>query len=119
MSSTTFPSVTAGAVRFTNVSVTDDDNGPVTSFLDQSGQFGGVFKGQVLGTVDRIVWSNRSAGAIGPGSSLTLDFSYDVSNTNAANAITFIQQSFTVDSNQPAGTYYTSLIVTEQVYDLN
>ena len=108
-SSQTFPNASGFNLAFTTIAVSETDSGSVTPFI---GQISTVTLLPVAG--GEIEWAGFHTGVIAPGGSETLDFSYDVSSTNAADAITNLGLSMVPDSSVAAGV---SLTAVETVYD--
>ena len=108
-SSQTFPNVSGFNLAFTNIAVSETDSGSVTPFI---GQTSSAILLPVAG--GEIEWAGFHTGAIAPGGSETLDFSYDVTSTNAADAITNLGLSMVPDSAVAAGE---SLTAIETVYN--
>ena len=108
-SSQTFPNVSGFNLAFTNIAVSETDSGSVAPFI---GQTSSAILLPVAG--GEIEWAGFHTGAIAPGGSETLDFSYDVTSTNAADAITNLGLSMVPDSAVAAGE---SLTAIETVYN--
>ena len=108
-SSQTFPNASGYNLAFTSIAVTETDSGSVTPFVGQTTSV------DVLGAGGgEIDWAGFHTGAIAPGGSETLDFTYNVTSTNAADAITNLGLSMTPDSAVEAGE---SLTAIETVYN--
>ena len=113
-----FSDASYGGLTFSNISVSEDDVGTVNSFVDSSllsMRVSNVPSSRVS-TYQGPTWSSFSSGALAPGSSTTLTFSYDVSATTAGMGVNGLQQAFTVDTQTGAGI---SLVGVEYVYDAN
>ncbi|MGC8524868.1 MAG: SdrD B-like domain-containing protein, partial [Acidibrevibacterium sp.] len=108
-SSQTFPNVSGFNLAFTNIAVSEIDSGSVTPFI---GQTSSATLLPVAG--GEIEWAGFHTGAIAPGGSETLDFTYDVASTNAADAITNLGLSMVPDSTVAAGETLTAI---ETVYN--
>src|SRR4051812_22269447 len=95
----TLTNQTAGAVSFSNITVTEDDVGTVTApfLVTKSGTltYAGTVAGVVSGLQDQLTWSGADTGTSSSGSSMTLHISYDVTDTNPATLLTFIGQQIT------------------------
>jgi uncharacterized repeat protein (TIGR01451 family) len=108
-SSQSFPSASGFNLAFTAIAVTETDSGSVAPFI---GQTSSVDLLPVAG--GEIEWGGFHTGVIAPGGSETLDFTYDVTSTNSADAITNLGLSMIPDSAVAAGD---SLTAVETVYN--
>ena len=107
--SQTFPNASGFNLAFTNVAATETDSGSVTPFIGQTSSFDLLPVGGGM-----IEWAGFHTGVIAPGGSETLDFTYDVTSTNPADAITHLGLSMVPDSAVAAGV---SLTAVETVYN--
>ena len=101
--SQTFPNASGFNLAFTNVAATETDSGSVTPFIGQTSSFDLLPVGGGM-----IEWAGFHTGAIAPGGSETLDFTYDVTSTNPADAITRLGLSMVPDSAVATGVSLTA-----------
>ena len=112
----TFNNVTDSSLLFTNIGVYEADLGntadPSTSFITSAPEPLGVPGSLTLG----MQWTLFSARLSGANSQKTLDFSYDVTNTDANQLITSFNSLYNVDIFNGPGV---SMTAVERVYDMD
>jgi protocatechuate 3,4-dioxygenase beta subunit len=125
----TYSNLVAGSYTFQNLSVTETDVGTVSSFVADAGiGYDADIVPNGFSPYTGVEFGGFSSAALAPGSTTTLVFNYDVSNTNAALGINALQQGFTVDKAIGSGISLTAVMkvfdsaghmVGQQSIDLN
>ncbi|MDE2515618.1 MAG: carboxypeptidase regulatory-like domain-containing protein, partial [Rhodospirillales bacterium] len=116
MSSTlTFANTTFGIASFSNISVTETDVGTVGSFTASPMAFAAQNVPIVgVSAYQGLEWQGFQAGAYAPGSSTTLNFSFDVASTDPTQGLGQMFAAFQPDAQAGSGI---SINVVEKVYD--